>query len=165
MPYNLIKEYNEKLELDGLCESKRIKSLSNIFQRDFLTEKVYFRKSLVRPTPKEGKSTIEVLFDHLTKRKNDEGGREYDRDRSVRLHWVKHHITECSPSKICVFSSLDKEGIRTYIHDKLESYVVILEPRIKLEVKYYYLLTAYYYRGKDAYKFEKKEKRKLSEVY
>jgi hypothetical protein len=165
MPYNLLKVYNIKLELDGLSVSERIESLKRIFNRDFVEDNLFFRGIPVYPTPNEGIDTMAVLFDHLTRKRNNDGSREYDRERSARLHWVRHHITERIPSKICVFSTLDKEGIRTYIHDKSESYVIILEPRTKLDFKHYYLLTAYYSTGRDVIKLKKKEKRKLSDIH
>lgn len=165
MPFNLTKVYNKKLELDGLGVPERIESLKRIFNRDFVDDTSFFRGIPVTPTPSEGNDTMAVFFDHLTKKLNNEGKREYDRDRSIRLHWVKHHLSEKSPTKIIVFSVKDKKGIRTYIYDKSESYVIILEPRKTLESKYYFLITAYYSRGADCYKLESKEKRKLPEIY
>ena len=48
------------------------------------------------------------------------------------------------------FSVKEPEGIRTYIYDKNEKYVIVLEPKHKNTI--YYLLTAYHLRGKDAKK-------------
>jgi hypothetical protein len=64
-----------------------------------------------------------------------------------------------------IFSVKEPDGIRTYIYDKDEQYVIVLEPLRKLSE--YYLLSAYYVRGKDAAKdkFEKKYKRKLDKLY
>lgn len=49
-----------------------------------------------------------------------------------------------------VFSVKEPEGIRTYIYDKDEKYVIILEPL--RNGTQYYLLTTYYLTGKDAHK-------------
>ena len=63
-----------------------------------------------------------------------------------------------------IFSVKEPNGNRTYIYDIDENYVIVLEPlREKNE---YYLLTAFYVRGKDAKrkKYEKKYKRRLSDL-
>jgi len=61
-----------------------------------------------------------------------------------------------------IFSCKEPQGIRTYIYDKAEKYVVILEPyRNKDE---YYLLTAYHLTGRNNKKIENKYKRKLNDV-
>lgn len=59
----------------------------------------------------------------------------------------------------------EPNGFRTYIYDKTEKYVVVLEPLRK--VNEYYLLTAYNLRGKDAKKnkfIRKYKMRRLNEV-
>lgn len=63
------------------------------------------------------------------------------------------------------FSVREPAGVRTYIYDKNEKYVVILEPLRRVDE--YYLLTAYHLTGKDAKrnKILKKYKRKLDELY
>jgi hypothetical protein len=165
MAFNLLKTYNTLLELDSLSETARIKSLEGIFKRDFIDSNMLFRGNIVAPTPKEGKETMAVLFDHLTKRDYEKNRhRDYDRDRSIRLHWIKHHISENSPNKIDIFSVNDPSGIRTYIFDKTESYVVILEPRKNKDS--YYLITAYHISEKgDHEKMKRKSKRRLTDVY
>ena len=61
-----------------------------------------------------------------------------------------------------VFSCKEKQSIRTYIYDKEQKYVIILEPyRNKDE---YYLLTAYHLTGPNKKKIENKYKRKLEDV-
>jgi len=63
-----------------------------------------------------------------------------------------------------VFSAKDKGGIRTYIYDQTEHYVMVLEPLRKINE--YYLLTAYHLKGKDNKKIENKYKRRrLTELY
>lgn len=63
------------------------------------------------------------------------------------------------------FSVQEPEGIRTYIYDVDENYVIVLEPLRNRDE--YYLLTAYYISGKDAKrdKMLKKYKRRLSETF
>ena len=59
------------------------------------------------------------------------------------------------------FTVKEPEGNRTYIYDKTEKYVIVLEPlRNGTE---YYLLSAYHVQGKDARrnKIERKYRRKL----
>lgn len=55
-----------------------------------------------------------------------------------------------------------ESGIRTYIFNESESYVIILEP--KHEDKYY-LITAYYLRASNVQKIKNKRKRKLDKIY
>ena len=63
-----------------------------------------------------------------------------------------------------LFSVKEPEGYRTYYYDKDEKYVIVLEPM--RDGSAYYLLTAYYIKGKDAQrdKMMKKFKRKLDTV-
>ena len=108
MPYNLIKKYNSLLELDALNEIQRKSSLHGIFKRDFIDSFNYFRRKLVLPTPKEGQETMEVLFHHLTTKDDyQEGRRSYDRDRAIRVHWIRHHIQEKTTDILKVFSVKD----------------------------------------------------------
>jgi uncharacterized radical SAM superfamily Fe-S cluster-containing enzyme len=79
--------------------------------------------------------------------------------RSVRLHWIRHHIEEQEKDNIFVFSVEEPCGIRTYIYDSNERYVIVLEPMRDLEKQEYALLTAYYEDGKD------KERRKIMKKY
>ena len=89
------------------------------------------------------------LFNHLTTVVVDKktNHREYDRNRSIRLHWIRYHIEETKKENMLVFSVDEPIGIRTYIYDVDEEYVIVLEPlRNKGE---YYLLSAYHIEGKD----------------
>jgi hypothetical protein len=63
-----------------------------------------------------------------------------------------------------VFSVAEPDGNRTYIYDKDEFYVIVLEPMRKKNE--YYLLTAYYLDGKDKVrdKMLKKYRRRLPDV-
>jgi hypothetical protein len=63
-----------------------------------------------------------------------------------------------------VFSVAEPNGTRTYIYDKDEQYVIVLEPMRKKNE--YYLLTAYYIEGKDKArdKMMKKYRRRLNDV-
>lgn len=114
---------------------------------------------------------MDTLFHHLTTCKNEDNEhneRIFEMDRSLRLHWVKHHIELKTPENIIVFSYLDRIGrkdvIRTYIYDKEERYVIILEPQ--RSGKDYYLLTAYHLNQKRGKKqILKKLKNQLKEVY
>lgn len=162
--FNKLKKYDELLELDHLNTKERKDSLQRIFQRDFLDINIHFKRKLVRPTPKEGKATMDTLFHHLTtcSINNKENTREYDRDRSLRIHWIKHHIHENTPGILDIFSVKEKKTIRTYIYDKTKRYVIILEPKNSTT---YYLITAYYISRANYFKIESKSKRRLAEIY
>jgi len=150
MPHNLLKVYNQLLDILAYSPAQRELSLKRIFNRDITNNHNFcFRKKRINPTPADGEDTMERLFRHLTTVIVDKSTnkREFDIQRSIRLHWIKYHIDENKKDNVLVFSVQEKEGIRTYIYDKDEQYVIILEPmRIKDE---YYLLTAYYLEGKD----------------
>lgn len=168
MSLNLLKKYNELLDIAGLNETQRTKSLKGVFNRDFADNgTIYFRSKRICPTPQYGGViTMETLFRHLTTVMVDKvtRKREYEKTRSERLHWVKFHLDEKKKDEMLIFSVKEPEGFRTYIYDKVEKYVIVLEPlRNKTE---YYLLSAYYLQGKDAQrdKMNKKYKRKLDEL-
>ena len=168
MPLNLLKEYNQLLDITALNEQKRTESLKGIFNRDIRGNVAFsFHNKPVFPTPKEnGEIAMENLFNHLTRKKNDKElrNREFDFDRSVRLHWIKYHIEEQKQENMFCFSVKEPDGIRTYIYDKDEKYVIVLEPL--RDNTAYYLLTAYPLMGKDAArnKMKKKHKRRLTDV-
>lgn len=167
MPFNQLKKYNDLLDITGMSPHNRNTSLRGVFDRDITNNTNFkFRSKQITPTPKDGQITMDTLFAHLTKVMVDKKtrAREYDVHRSQRLHWVKYHIEEKKKENMLVYSVKEPDGNRTYVYDKDEKYVIVLEPlRNKDE---YYLLSAYYVRGKDAKrnKFEKKYKRRLMEL-
>lgn len=67
--------------------------------------------------------------------------------RSQRLHWIRFHIEQKKKDDMLIFSVDEPQGIRTYIYDIVEKYVIVLEPDRKYDS--YYLLTAYHLEGKD----------------
>lgn len=167
MPLNLLKKYNELLEISAVSENQRTKSLRGVFDRDITNNAHFcFRAKQITPTPADGVIKMDTLFTHLTTTIVDEATRrrEFDMYRSIRLHWVKYHVGESRKDNMLIFSVREPEGNRTYIYDIDEKYVVVLEPL--RNGKGYYLLSAYHLRGKDAQrdKFMKKYKRKLNEV-
>ncbi|GJM64992.1 hypothetical protein [Persicobacter diffluens] len=166
MPLNLLKTYNDLLDLDAFSAGERVRSLRGVFDRDFANVQLLFNSKVIEPTPKDGEDTMDTLFAHLTTvMEKGSRHRRYDPDRSKRLHWVKHHIELTIPAKIDSFSVKEPEGIRTYLYDHDERYVIILEP--KRNGSAYYLLTAYHLKGKDAQrdKIRKKMKRKLNQLH
>lgn len=152
MPLNLTKEYNELLDIIGMSEAQRTKSLRRIFNRDIQdNNRFYFNGKPIYPTPEEnGQVAMENLFNHLTRKVIDEETkhREFDISRSQRLHWIRHHIDQLLPDNRLCFSVAEPRCTRTYIYDVDEKYVIVLEP-LRNGVAYY-LLTAYPLEGKDA---------------
>lgn len=168
MPFNLLKKYNQLLELASFNPYERKKSLMGVFNQDIVENKNFkFEGKQINPTPVDGQIVIDTLFTHLTtvivdKKTNK---REFEMSRSQRLHWVKYHIDKKKTDNMLIFSVKEPNGNRTYIYDKDEKYVIVLEPLRK--VNEYYLLTAYHLQGKDAKrnKFLKKYKKyRLDEV-
>jgi hypothetical protein len=176
MPINLLKKYPELLELIHLNEADRKESLYRVFKRDIEdNELIAFRIKKIRPIKKEdGEPAMETLYHHLTTRmdESEEGKKErrrlFEMDRSQRLHWILHHLEERKEDDVEVFSYEDrinrKDVIRTYIYDKDEEYVIILEPqRSGMD---YYLLTAYHLNEKRGKKqIKQKMKNKLTDIH
>ncbi len=167
MTLNLLKKYNQLLELEAFNEQQRKEYLLGIFNRDIKDNQNFsFRYKSIHPTPIDGEIKMEMLFTHLTTVIVDKETkkREFDIHRSVRLHWIRYHIEEKKKDNMLVLSVKEPKGMRTYIYDKDEKYVIILEPKRNLSE--YYLLTAYYLRGRDAKrnKILKKYRRRLKEV-
>jgi hypothetical protein len=138
-----------------------------VFNRDIVNNSSFkFKGRQINPIPHDGVIKMDTLFAHLTTEIVDSKTRkrEFEIHRSKRLHWVKHHIDEKKTNRMLVFSVKEPNGFRTYVYDQDESYVIVLEPLRKKEE--YFLLTAYWVRGKDAKrnKFLKKHKRRLLEV-
>jgi len=167
MPLNLLKKYNELLDVTALNEIQREKSLRRIFDRDIVKNSLFtFCTKQINPTPADGQDSMERLFAHLTTTIIDRAfnKREFCMMRSIRLHWMKYHIDQNKKDNMFVFSVAEPSGIRTYIYDEDEYYVIVLEPmRNKDE---YYLLTAYYLEGRDKAreKMMKKYRRRLPDI-
>lgn len=167
MPTNLLKEYNQLLELNSLTEQQRKASLMGVFNRDIANNPNFsFRRKKLNPTPAAGQDTMARLFTHLTTVIVDKETkhREYDGARSARLHWIRFHIEDRKKDEMLIFSVEEPEGARTYIYDKIEEYVIVLEPM--RHVGEYYLLSAYHLEGKDKArnKMLKKYKRRLPDL-
>ena len=164
MPLNLLKIYNQLLDIDYLKEKERLISLKGIFNRDIKNNpKFKFRSKQINPISVET-DAMEILFEHLTTEMIDKKRRKrvFESERSKRLHWIKYHIDENKGTNMYVFSVQDPEGIRTYIYDEDEEYVIILEPYRKINE--YYLLSAYYLKGRNRAKIKKKYSRRLHTV-
>jgi hypothetical protein len=162
MPFNQFKIYNQLLDIVALSERDRKHSLQLIFDRDITRNTNFkFKGKQITPTPADGVIKMDTLFAHLTTVIVDKvtRAREFEMERSKRLHWVKFHIDESKKDNMLHFSVKEPEGMRTYIYDIVEKYVIVLEPK---SANHYYLLTAYYVQGKDAKrdKIMKKYKRK-----
>jgi hypothetical protein len=176
MPLNKIKKYPELLDIGFMTVHQRKVSLQIIFKRDIEDNPDFkFRKKQIRPIKKEGEAPMQTLFHHLTTREVENekgkktGERIFEMERSKRIHWIKYHIEEHKNQRIDIFSYLDRtknrgDVIRTYIYDMEQEYVVILEPQNSgLD---YFLLTAYSLNEPGGKKqIEKKQKKKLNEVY
>ena len=167
MPLNLLKKYNQLLDFSAMNEFQRKKSLRGVFDRDIANSSNFiFRTKQINPTPAYGQDSMERLFTHLTTVITDKSSnkREFDLERSIRLHWIKYHIEEKKTDNMYIFSVAEPNGTRTYIYDKDEFYVIVLEPLSKKDE--YFLLTAYYLEGKDKArdKMMKKYKRRLPDV-
>jgi hypothetical protein len=165
MPLNLLKKYNSLLDISGLNVANRKISLLNIFGRDITNNTSFkLRGKQITPTPKDGEITMGTIFTHLTTQIVDEKTRrrEYDLHRSMRLHWLKYDID--NNDKVLCFTVKEPQGYRTYVYDKIEKYVIVLEPKHKNTI--YYLLTAYHLRGRDGKrdKMMRKYKRRIEEV-
>lgn len=168
MPFNIIKIYNQLLDIVGMGERQRTDSLKGIFRRDFEERTPVFCGKNIQPTPKEnGEIPMETLFRHLTTEMVDKKtrARVFELDRSRRLHWVRHHLDSRKADNMLLFSVKEPEGIRTYYYDVDEKYVIVLEPLRCGDA--YYLLSAYHVKGRDGErnKIEKKYKRKLDVLY
>ncbi len=164
MPLNLLKIYNQRLDIAGMNDNQRTQSLRGVFNRDIENNMMFrFKGKQINPT-KGSEEPTERLFHHLTTGVIDEKTkkREFEIRRSERLHWLRHHIEERKQEGMLVFSVKEPDGIRTYILDEPENYVIVLEPyRDKTE---YYLLTAYYLDGRNPEKMRRKYGRKLADL-
>ncbi|MFN7911253.1 MAG: hypothetical protein ACK5QC_05480 [Bacteroidota bacterium] len=165
MAFNLLKKYNQLLELNAYSLHQCQETLKKIFARDIEQNgNFHFRGKKINPVKGEP-IPMQTLFTHLTTVIIDQKTRkrEYEPRRSERLHWLKHHVEEKKQAGMLVFSCKDPDGIRTYILDEEEAYVIILAPyRDGTE---YYLLTAYYLNGRNPEKIKKKYKRRLLEIH
>ena len=167
MVTNILRKYNELLELVSTDKRGVAEAIYPVFKRDIVDHPNFcFEAKPIHPTPKDGEPPMETLFNHLTTRMEDEAtrSRAFDFQRSVRIHWIKHHIEKQVPEKLLIFSADDgKSGVRTYVYDRDESYVIVLEPLRNKTA--YYLLSAYYLDGRNPQKMNAKYKRRLPDVW
>lgn len=158
MPLNLTKRYSDLLEILHLNGHDRTTSLRGIFNRDIVENQNFrFRTKIIQPIKSDGEIDLTRLFTHLTTEDeiviDETTGKEIKRrvfecDRSQRLHWIRHHVEEQKPELLTVFSTEERDIkkrqtiVRTYIYDKEQKYIIVLEPQ--RNNNNYYLLTAYY---------------------
>lgn len=168
MPFNLMKKYDSLLDLESFNPSQREESLSKIFQRDFIEYQNTFNNKKVIPTIEDGKTKMEILFSHLTRYDDHQGEtneRIFDLDRAKRIHWIRHHLEHYKKeTDLSIFSVKESNSIRTYILNETKSYVIILEHKQTTSSQYYFLLTAYYLKGRNLQKIINKKKRQLNKV-
>lgn len=163
MPFNLLKRYNQLLEIAAMNRQQRRNSLRGVFNRDIQDNNGFnFDGKNINPVATQG-DQMDLLFTHLTTViVNKNNGREFDLERSERLHWIKYLIERNREENILVFSVNEGKSYRTYIFDQDENYVIVLEPyRNEQE---YYLLTAYHLKGRNVQKMQKKYMRRLPEI-
>lgn len=179
MPLNLIKHYPDLLDIRGMSEAERLRSLRGVFDKDITNNTDFrFRGKKVYPIKTDGKVDMDREFMHVTTERIEivENGRMikknvFDFDRSERLHWIKPHTeTQIKDSDIIVFSLWErnkekrKDVLRTYIYNKNRKYVVVFEP-LQRNGNAYFLLTAYYLNLDYGVKMiEKKLKKKLEVI-
>lgn len=177
MPFNLIKQYPQLLEIMHLTPEQRQASLIKIFKRDIEDNQDFkFRGTQIYPIKTDGKADMGREFMHLTTERVDELDEDgniikknvFEPERSKRLHWINHHLHEKTPANIVVFSVTERDQekrqdvTKTYIFDKVEKYVIVLECQ---RGKGYYLLTAYHLdRSYSEKQILKKMKHALSNV-
>ena len=84
--------------------------------------------------------------------------------------WIRYHLQKQKKDNIEIFSVKTRDQkkrqdiIRTYIYDKEQKYVIVLEPQ--RNQRDYYLLTAYHLNKDYGEKsFNKKLKYKLPDIY
>lgn len=161
MALNLLKKYPDLLDLYCSSLNDNLESVRAVFDRDLVQKKPSFRKKAIHPTTDtEGKERVDDLFHHLTTKgeRDKSEGRYFDGDRTVRMHWVRHHLEEKKKDDMLIFSTCERRNTyRTYIYDKDEKYVIVLEPLRNRGS--YYLLTAYKLQGKD------KKRNKIEQKY
>ena len=152
---NIIKKYPELLELAYLSEREREHDLHAIFKRDIEDNCQFsFRGWRIYPIKTDGEIDMARLFKHLTCEEimveNEDGTtypkRVFEMARSQRLHWINHHVRELTPDNLDVFTIEERDGKKrkvkkTYIYDKVEKYVIVLEQQ---RSNGFYLLTAYW---------------------
>lgn len=129
MPSNLLKIYNQQLELLYGTTHQNLASIRAVFNRDFQNLiQLTFKGMSVKPTAADGEDTMDRLFRHLTTVVVDNATRkrEFEADRSIRLHWIKFLIDEKKQNNITLFSIPDEK--RIYLLDQDERYVIVFEP-------------------------------------
>jgi hypothetical protein len=164
MPFNLVKAYNQLLEVAHMLPTEREASLLRIFRRDIEDNSSFlFRGKRINPIKGE-LIPMQTLFRHLTTEivNKETRSRGFEIQRSIRLHWIKYHVDELKNEGVLVFSVQDTDGVRTYIFDVDERYVIVLEPYRNGQE--YYLLTAYYLEERNAKKIKNKYNRRLPNV-
>lgn len=148
MPHNLLKKYPELLELIGSLNDMRV-SIRRVYDRDIENNSAFkFQGIQIHPLKSdEGQLDMDRTFTHLTTKETsvyDDKGvelsekhRTFDQKRSIRLHWINHHVHEITPEKLEIFTIIERDmkkrqDVRhTYIYDKVEKYVIIFDRRPK----------------------------------
>jgi len=174
--FNLTKKYPELLDLAHYSNDRqRNEVLKAIYERDIEDNLSFkFRGKRIYPIKDDGVFEMARELMHLTCKEIEEEGmkhRVFDSHRSRRLHWIKPHMEEITgENDVEVFSIIERNQknrmdiTRTYIYNKPQKYVIVLEPQVRCG-NAYYLLTAYYLDENYGEKLMKKKlKKRLQEV-
>lgn len=168
MPLNLLKKYPSLLEFYHDSFDKNMQSIKVVFNRDFKPGSLSFRRKRIHPIPSEDEYSMDILFDHLTNKIEDYetmSRKYFDRDRTIRMHWIKPHCEQKVDCDLMIFSTKERRRtFRTYIYNTKKNYVIVLEPLRCGDA--YYLCSAYKLEGKDSKrnKIVSKYKYKLNEI-
>lgn len=159
MPFNLLKKYNELLELGSLEYGDRIKSLRKVFDRDIKDNSNFHFRTIPIVPPTYGEIGFDGLFHHLitTTVNYKTKHRDFCFIRSMRLHWIKYHIEENKQNYLKIILETINDKKKVYILDEKESYIIVLE---EFEGgKFYFLLTAFKLNKKALNRFKNKSLR------
>lgn len=168
MPVNLTVKYPNLLILSYGSLFRNLESVRAVFDRDFEPGSLCFTKKKIHPIPSDDEFCMDILFKHLTHKISDEttmSRGDFDQERTIRIHWIKPHLEQKTNCELMIFSTREKHRtFRTYIYNKKENYVIVLNPLRCGDA--YYLCSAYKLEGKDSMrnKIVSKYKYRLDEV-
>ena len=121
----------ENLHVDGPDENQMF-DLYNIFIRDMVTTPIFIEKKQVDFDKRNSNHPLfkgkPVGFEHICTRESKHSGkRNFDPERTNKIHWIKPVIYNCQDNRIKYFERLHYNGQnQRYFWFQSKKYVVIV---------------------------------------
>ena len=138
--------FSSVINLEDKNNDEIIELLYEIFKNDFIDNRTYLAEEIyIDPISNDIEPSVnkEKIFWHIITRVHQKSKkREFDKERAIRIKWIKSIILNYADTQIKLFYNYEKNNkIRLYLWAYNVDFVVIIQ---KLGKRSSYLVTSFY---------------------